>query len=68
MDDPVVYDEDKVDPAEVFAGWLVKDRCFDDRTPCRGVFAPVQEAELERILRSVEPRGATIIPFKTGTA
>jgi len=29
---------------------------------------PVQEGELERILRAVEPRGATIIPFKTGTA
>jgi hypothetical protein len=29
---------------------------------------PVQEAELERVLKSVEPRGATIIPFKTGTA
>jgi CheY-like chemotaxis protein len=29
---------------------------------------PVQEDELERILRLAEPRGATIIPFKTGTA
>ncbi len=29
---------------------------------------PVQEADLERVLRAVEPRGATIIPFKTGTA
>jgi GAF domain-containing protein len=29
---------------------------------------PVQEAELDRILRLTEPRGATIIPFKTGTA
>jgi hypothetical protein len=29
---------------------------------------PVQEDELERILRSMEPKGATIIPFKTGTA
>jgi GAF domain-containing protein/CheY-like chemotaxis protein len=29
---------------------------------------PVQEAELERILRSLEPQGATVIPFKTGTA
>jgi CheY-like chemotaxis protein len=29
---------------------------------------PVQEAELERVLKSVEPHGATIIPFKTGTA
>jgi CheY-like chemotaxis protein len=29
---------------------------------------PVQEDELERILRSMEPKGATIIPFKTGIA
>jgi GAF domain-containing protein len=29
---------------------------------------PVQEADLDRILRQIEPRGATIIPFKTGTA
>jgi GAF domain-containing protein len=29
---------------------------------------PVQEADLERMLKFVEPQGATIIPFKTGTA
>jgi CheY-like chemotaxis protein len=29
---------------------------------------PVQEAELDRILKAAEPHGATIIPFKTGTA
>jgi len=29
---------------------------------------PVQETELDRILKAAEPRGATIIPFKTGTA
>ena len=29
---------------------------------------PVQETDLDRILRQIEPRGATIIPFKTGTA
>jgi hypothetical protein len=29
---------------------------------------PIQEDELQRILRLIEPRGATIIPFKTGTA
>ena len=29
---------------------------------------PVQEAELDRVLKLVEPHGATIIPFKTGTA
>jgi GAF domain-containing protein/CheY-like chemotaxis protein len=29
---------------------------------------PVQEEELDRVLRLLEPRGATIIPFKTGTA
>jgi CheY-like chemotaxis protein len=29
---------------------------------------PVQEAELDRILKRAEPQGATIIPFKTGTA
>jgi CheY-like chemotaxis protein len=29
---------------------------------------PVQEADLDRILKMVEPQGATIIPFKTGTA
>ena len=29
---------------------------------------PVQEPDLDRILKSLEPQGATIIPFKTGTA
>jgi CheY-like chemotaxis protein len=29
---------------------------------------PVQEGDLERILKSLEPQGATVIPFKTGTA
>ncbi|HJZ99028.1 MAG TPA: GAF domain-containing protein [Candidatus Solibacter sp.] len=29
---------------------------------------PVQEEELDRVLRLVQPRGATVIPFKTGTA
>ena len=29
---------------------------------------PVQEQELERVLKMVEPQGAVIIPFKTGTA
>jgi GAF domain-containing protein len=29
---------------------------------------PVQEDELEQILRLIEPKGATVIPFKTGTA
>jgi len=29
---------------------------------------PVQEADLERVLKLTEPHGATIIPFKTGTA
>jgi GAF domain-containing protein len=29
---------------------------------------PVQEAELDRILKRAEPQGATVIPFKTGTA
>jgi CheY-like chemotaxis protein len=29
---------------------------------------PIQETDLDRILRLIEPRGATIIPFKTGTA
>ena len=29
---------------------------------------PVQEKELERILQAIEPPGATVIPFKTGTA
>jgi len=29
---------------------------------------PVQEPDLERILKLIEPQGATIIPFKTGTA
>jgi len=29
---------------------------------------PVQEEELDRILRLIQPKGATVIPFKTGTA
>jgi CheY-like chemotaxis protein len=29
---------------------------------------PIQETDLERVLKAIEPRGATIIPFKTGTA
>ena len=29
---------------------------------------PLQEKELERVLQSIEPRSATVIPFKTGTA
>jgi GAF domain-containing protein len=29
---------------------------------------PVQEGELERVLKSAEPQGAIILPFKTGTA
>jgi GAF domain-containing protein/CheY-like chemotaxis protein len=29
---------------------------------------PIQESDLDRVLRQIEPRGATIIPFKTGTA
>jgi GAF domain-containing protein len=29
---------------------------------------PIQEADLDRIVRLIEPRGATVIPFKTGTA
>jgi len=29
---------------------------------------PVQETELERVLKLIQPQGATIIPFKTGTA
>src|SRR5215831_14272492 len=29
---------------------------------------PVQEPDLERVLKFLEPQGATIIPFKTGTA
>ena len=29
---------------------------------------PIQETDLDRILRMIEPRGATISPFKTGTA
>ena len=28
---------------------------------------PVQEEELDRVLRLIEPKGATVIPFKTGT-
>ena len=29
---------------------------------------PLQEKELERVLQMIEPRSATVIPFKTGTA
>jgi two-component SAPR family response regulator len=29
---------------------------------------PVQETEFDRVLKRIEPPGATIIPFKTGTA
>ena len=29
---------------------------------------PVQEPDLERVLKFLEPQRATIIPFKTGTA
>jgi CheY-like chemotaxis protein len=29
---------------------------------------PLQEEELERVLQMIEPRSATVIPFKTGTA
>ena len=29
---------------------------------------PIQEEELDRLLRMLPPKGATIIPFKTGTA
>jgi GAF domain-containing protein len=29
---------------------------------------PIQEDELDRVLRLIQPKGATIIPFKTGTA
>jgi hypothetical protein len=29
---------------------------------------PVQEIDLDRVLTLIEPRGATVIPFKTGTA
>jgi CheY-like chemotaxis protein len=29
---------------------------------------PVQEDELDRVLRLIQPKGATVIPFKTGTA
>jgi GAF domain-containing protein/CheY-like chemotaxis protein len=29
---------------------------------------PIQEPDLERVLKFLEPQGATIIPFKTGTA
>jgi GAF domain-containing protein len=29
---------------------------------------PVQEEELDRVLRSLQPKTATVIPFKTGTA
>jgi CheY-like chemotaxis protein len=29
---------------------------------------PIQEDELDRVLKLIEPRGATVIPFKTGTA
>jgi GAF domain-containing protein len=29
---------------------------------------PIQEEELDRVLRMIQPKGATVIPFKTGTA
>ena len=29
---------------------------------------PVQEEELDRMLRLIQPKTATVIPFKTGTA
>jgi hypothetical protein len=29
---------------------------------------PVQEEELDRVLRMIQPKPATVIPFKTGTA
>jgi GAF domain-containing protein/CheY-like chemotaxis protein len=29
---------------------------------------PIQEDELDRVIRMIQPKGATVIPFKTGTA